>query len=118
MHDESGGWKTRQTWIKTSPSLSAEAESPGKMLPIKPMFIRPPSKLIDDVEWSPPVLSPPPSGVYKPAFTRVAHIEPYVEPQVMYNPLFLWQLNSYRMEEENRTLSYTTSPTSSVELST
>jgi hypothetical protein len=123
-NDESDGWKTYRT-IDTSPSPPAspsltEAEPQsvtlGKMFPIKPTFIRPVSKLTA-VKWSPPVLSPPPSGVYTPAFSLVAHIEPYVEPQVMYNPFFLWQLHAYRMEEEHRSLSYTTSPTFSVELS-
>lgn len=47
--------------------------------------------------WSPPVLKPPPPGrSYSPPLTPVAHIKPYVEPQVMYNPFFLWQLYSYK----------------------
>ncbi|KAK4035828.1 hypothetical protein OUZ56_027910 [Daphnia magna] len=52
--------------------------------------------------WSPPVLTAPSDGrVYSPPSTPVAHIEPYVEPQVMYNPYFLWQLYSYKQSCNN-----------------
>ena len=47
--------------------------------------------------WSPPVLTPPEAGrPYSPPTTPVAFIGPYVEPQVRYNPYFLWQLHSYK----------------------
>lgn len=52
--------------------------------------------------WSPPILNPPPpGGPYSPPPTPVARIEPYVEPQVMYNPYFLWQLYSYKQTCKN-----------------
>ncbi|XP_057380530.1 uncharacterized protein LOC130702917 [Daphnia carinata] len=52
--------------------------------------------------WSPPVLTAPLDGsAYSPPSTPVAHIEPYVEPQVMYNPYFLWQLYSYKQSCNN-----------------
>lgn len=52
--------------------------------------------------WSPPILTPPSDGrAYSPPSTPVAHIEPYVEPKVMYNPYFLWQLYSYKQSCNN-----------------
>jgi hypothetical protein len=56
---------------------------------------------------SPPILTPPPDGrAYSPPSTLVAHIEPYVEPQVMYNPYFLWQLYSYKQSCGNSCISF------------
>ncbi|KAI9552116.1 hypothetical protein GHT06_022453 [Daphnia sinensis] len=52
--------------------------------------------------WSPPVLTASLDGrAYSPSSTPVAHIAPYVEPQVMYNPYFLWQLYSYKQSCKN-----------------
>ncbi|XP_046658167.1 uncharacterized protein LOC124352648 [Daphnia pulicaria] len=73
------------------------AESNGHVArPTTPKCVR------DSDYWSPPVLTPPPDGrAYSPPSTPVAHIEPYVEPQVMYNPYFLWQLYSYKQSCSN-----------------
>lgn len=48
--------------------------------------------------WTPPVLTPSPDGVVdeQPPSVPVAHIEPYPDPQVMYNPYFLQQLDAHR----------------------
>lgn len=67
-------------------------QTPGMNLPTEQQTER----------WSPPVLTPPPlGGQYSPPSTPVARIEPYVEPQVMYNPFFLWQLYSYKQSCNN-----------------
>ncbi len=45
--------------------------------------------------WTPPVLTPSPVDE-QPPLVPVAHIEPYPDPQVMYNPYFLQQLDAHR----------------------
>ena len=97
---------------QTSSPLIEQSTSTVKVLPIKPKVTviskRPAQILKQNLEesilkngiWSPPVLSPPPLGTtYLPAFTSFAKIEEYLEPQVMYNPYFLWQLHSFRMSK-------------------
>lgn len=52
--------------------------------------------------WSLPILTPVQEGrPYSPPPIPVAYIRPYVEPQVMYNPYFLWQLYSYKQTCNN-----------------
>lgn len=83
---------------KQIPELSLQRESLGVHAahPSHHIWVR------EADRWSPPVLTAPSDGrVYSPPSTPVAHIEPYVEPQVMYNPYFLWQLYSYKQSCNN-----------------
>lgn len=93
--------------VQLTPGLNKHKQTaePRRLAESNVHVARPTSmKCVRDSDyWSPPVLTPPPDGrAYSPSSTPVAHIEPYVEPQVMYNPYFLWQLYSYKQSCSNR----------------
>ena len=70
-----------------------ESESDKAVVPVQKMWVAERQAR----RWSPPVLTPPPArSPYCPPSTPIVFIEPYVEPQVRYNPYFWWQLHSYK----------------------
>jgi hypothetical protein len=96
----------QQSVIQLPPGLNKHKQAPDfRRLAESHVHVARPTTLmwVRDADcWSPPILTAPPDGrIYSPPSTPVAHIEPYVEPQVMYNPYFLWQLYSYKQSCSN-----------------